>query len=103
MILSNSILIEKESNFFTSVNRFDSFSINIELEDNILLNYLKDKKKIVDHRVIKTGNYDEILERIGQYNFFIMGNLSRSYFFEKIIGKNGIKLLEKSKAPIFIG
>lgn len=91
------------TNLFTEVKKFDSFSINIDLEDNILLTYLKDKEKIVDHRVVKTSNYDEILERIGQYDFFIMGNLSRSYFFEKIIGKNGIKLLEKSKAPIFIG
>lgn len=91
------------TNLFIEVKKFDSFSINIELEDNILLTYLKDKEKIVDHRVIKANNYDEILERIGQYDFFIMGNLSRSYFFEKIIGKNGIKLLEKSKAPVFIG
>lgn len=91
------------TNLFTEVTKFDSFSINLELDDNILLEYLKDKDKIVDHRVLKTNNYDEILDGIAKYDLFIMGNLSRSYFFEKIIGKNGIKLLENAKTPIFIG
>ena len=52
---------------------------------------------------MNTADYDEVLEKINECDFFVMGNLSRSYFFEKIIGKNGIKLLEKSKTPIFIG
>ena len=43
------------------------------------------------------------MKKVDGADLLIMGNLSRSYFFEKIIGKNGIKLLEKGKAPIFIG
>lgn len=91
------------TNIFPEVKEFDSFSINKELEDNVLIEYLKGKEKIVNHEVLNTADYSEVLEKINEYDFFVMGNLSRSYFFEKIVGKNGIKLLEKSKAPIFIG
>ena len=88
---------------FPEINKFTSLVINKTLEENSLQAYLQSKSKVVSHEEIKTDNYDEVIEKIDQYDIFIMGNLSRSYFFEKIIGKNGIKLLEKSKAPIFIG
>lgn len=88
---------------FPEVKNFTSLVINKTLEENKLQAYLQSKSKTVHHEEIKTDNYDEVIEKIDKYDIFIMGNLSRSYFFEKIIGKNGIKLLEKSKAPIFIG
>ena len=91
------------TNIFPEVKEFNSFTINKELEDNVLIEYLKGKEKIVNHEVLNTADYNEVLEKINEYDFFVMGNLSRSYFFEKIVGKNGIKLLEKSKTPIFIG
>lgn len=91
------------TNIFPEVKEFDAFSINKELEENILVKYLQDKEKIVNYEVLNTADYNEVLEKIDSYDFFVMGNLSRSYFFEKIIGKNGIKLLEKTKTPIFIG
>ena len=88
---------------FPEIKNFTSLGINIDLEDNLLKSYLQSKEKHITHKEIKTDNYDDVIEKINEHDLLIMGNLSRSYFFEKIIGKNGIKLLEKSKSPIFIG
>ncbi|MDR1835654.1 MAG: hypothetical protein LBQ96_07635 [Fusobacteriaceae bacterium] len=88
---------------FPEINKFASASINKKLEENVLKQYLEGKGKTVVHEDMETDNYDSILKRFDLFDLLIMGNLSRSYFFEKIIGKNGIKLIEKCKAPIFIG
>lgn len=88
---------------FPSVNKFTSMAINKQLEENILLNYLKDKEKEVIHQEFSSSDYSDIIQEVEKFNLFIMGNLSKSYFFEKIIGKNGVKLLESVKTPIFIG
>ncbi|MGF6907209.1 hypothetical protein [Fusobacterium sp. PH5-44] len=88
---------------FPEIKNFTSLGINIDLEDNQLKSYLQSKEKNVTHKEIKTDSYDDVIKEVNEYDLLIMGNLSRSYFFEKIIGKNGIKLLEKSKSPIFIG
>jgi hypothetical protein len=91
------------ASLFPEINKFTSLSINKKLEENSLKHYLDNKGKSVSHEDIYSDNYDNILAKIDSYDLFIMGNLSRSYFFEKIIGKNGIKLIEKSKSPVFIG
>lgn len=88
---------------FPEVKNFSSLVINKEIDENILLEYLREHGKKVEHEELITNDYDDVLRRIDEVDLFIMGNLSKSYFFEKIIGKNGIKLLEKGKAPIFIG
>lgn len=88
---------------FPEINNFSSFVINKEIEENILVEYLKEHGKNIIHEELTTNNYEDVLKKVDEADLFIMGNLSRSYFFEKIIGKNGIKLLEKGKAPIFIG
>ena len=36
---------------------------------------------------LQTTDYNDVLARVDEADLFIMGNLSRSYFFEKIIGK----------------
>ncbi len=90
-------------NLFPEIKDFSSFVINKEIEENILVEYLQEHGKNIIHEELTTNNYDDILAKMDSADLFIMGNLSRSYFFEKIIGKNGIKLLEKGKAPIFIG
>lgn len=90
-------------NLFPEVKRFSSFVVNKEIDENLLIEYLKEHGKEVIHEELTTNNYDDVLKRVEEADLFIMGNLSKSYFFEKIIGKNGIKLLEKGKAPIFIG
>lgn len=88
---------------FPEIKEFSSFVINKDIDENILVEYLLDHGKKVSHEELKTSDYADVLAKVDEADLFIMGNLSRSYFFEKIIGKNGIKLLEKGKAPIFIG
>lgn len=90
-------------NIFPHINEFSSFAINKEIEENILIEYLEEHNKKIKHEELVTNNFEDILKKVDGADLLIMGNLSRSYFFEKIIGKNGIKLLEKGKAPIFIG
>lgn len=90
-------------NIFPEIKEFSSFVINKEIEENILVEYLQEHGKIINHEELTTNNYEDVLKKVDEADLFIMGNLSRSYFFEKIVGKNGIKLLEKGKAPIFIG
>ena len=90
-------------NLFPEVETFSSFVINKEIEENTLVEYLEGHEKRVVHEELTTNDYEDVLKRVDEADLFIMGNLSRSYFFEKIVGKNGIKLLEKGKAPIFIG
>lgn len=90
-------------NLFPEIEDFSSIAINKEIEENTLVEYLKEHNKNIVHEELTTNNYEDVLKRVDEADLFIMGNLSRSYFFEKIIGKNGIKLLEKGKAPIFIG
>ena len=103
----NGVKVNRSCNHFISlfpeIKRFSSFVINKEIEDNMLVDYLVGHEKEVIHEELTTNNYEDVLKRVDEADLFIMGNLSKSYFFEKIIGKNGIKLLEKGKAPIFIG
>ncbi|WP_410208105.1 hypothetical protein [Fusobacterium sp.] len=88
---------------FPEIEKFHSVAINKEMDGNQLIEYLEQNGKSVDHEELQHGKYEDILEKLAQADLFIMGNLSRSYFLEKIVGKNGVKLLEKGKAPIFIG
>lgn len=88
---------------FPNIENFHSFVLNKKLEENNLLSYLKEHGKNVTHEEIEKEEFETILDKINLSDIFIMGNLSRSYFFEKIIGKNGIKLIEKTDTPIFIG
>ena len=103
----NGVKVNRSCNHFMSlfpeIKKFSSFVINKETEENMLVEYLVGHEKEVIHEELTTNNYEDVLKRVDEADLFIMGNLSRSYFFEKIVGKNGIKLLEKGKAPIFVG
>ncbi|MGL6064423.1 MAG: hypothetical protein ACRC0S_05015 [Fusobacteriaceae bacterium] len=90
------------TNIFPSFNDFNSVSVMSEEKTNILNKYLTEKGKNINEITIKTKeNLLETLE--DKKGLLIMGNLSRSYFFEKITRKMGLKLLEKVKMSIYIG
>ncbi|MGL4687773.1 MAG: hypothetical protein ACRCVS_03715 [Fusobacteriaceae bacterium] len=90
------------TNIFPSFNDFNSISVISEEKTNVLNKYLTEKGKNINEITIKTKeNLLETLE--GKKGLLIMGNLSRSYFFEKITRKMGLKLLEKVKMSIYIG
>ncbi|MGL4897140.1 MAG: hypothetical protein ACRC31_01740, partial [Cetobacterium sp.] len=44
---------------------------------------------------------EEYLNEVNNLDLLIMGNLSRGYFFEKITGKKGLNIMEKSQTSIF--
>jgi hypothetical protein len=46
---------------------------------------------------------DEFFQRMNEFDFIIMGNLSKSFFFEKITKRMGVEIIEKAIKPIFIG
>lgn len=88
---------------FPEVKNFNSIIINYDVKMNKLAEYMKQNEKEVQEFKLKSTDYKLILDEVAKADLFIMGNLSRSYFLEKIVGKNGVKLLEKGEAPIFIG
>lgn len=91
-------------NNFNTVDNFIMLTLLYKMEENKLLKYLEDRGKKVD---VKTYDGDdakkEYLATINDLDILIMGNLSRSYLFEKITAKKGLSIMEKSKTSIFIG
>lgn len=91
-------------NLFSEIKTYDMLTINYEIEDNKLKQYMEDKGKVVNYKEYKGEEAkDSYLSDIGKYDLLIMGNLSRGYFFEKITNKKGLNIMEKSKISIFVG
>ncbi|MGL6167105.1 MAG: hypothetical protein ACRC0Y_02325 [Fusobacteriaceae bacterium] len=91
-------------NLFPQEKLFKVVEINDYLEENILLKYLKDKEK--KYEEIKVPDKESLIKYFSEEEktgLLIMGNLSKSYFLEKITGKKGFEILEKSKLSVFIG
>ncbi len=90
------------TNIFPNFSDFNSISVVSEEETNILNKYLTEKGKNINEIILNNKeNIIEVLEE--KKGVLIMGNLSRSYFIEKITRKMGLKLLEKVKMSIYIG
>ncbi|MGL5053338.1 MAG: hypothetical protein ACRC5W_07080 [Cetobacterium sp.] len=91
-------------NIFPEINYFSMFTLRYKIEKNLLMKYLEDKEK-----KIKYENFDgdiakdRYLQEVNKLDLLIMGNLNSNYFVEKIIGKKGLSIMEKSKVSIFIG
>jgi hypothetical protein len=95
--------------FFSFANIFgENFTyniINVNLEEKSIgvidyMEYAGIKRNIVE----KNGDeFEEIKSEFEKNDLMIMGNLKYFYMIEKIIGKTGVKLLEHSTIPIFIG
>ncbi|MEG0069212.1 MAG: hypothetical protein RRZ91_07000 [Cetobacterium sp.] len=91
-------------NLFPQKTDFIMLTLLYNIEENKLLKYLKERGKNVIHK-----NFDgedartKYLDEVKNLDLLIMGNLSRGYFFEKITGKKGLNIMEKSEVSIFIG
>ncbi|WP_297405168.1 hypothetical protein [uncultured Cetobacterium sp.] len=89
---------------FPEIKDYTMLTLQYELEDNKLLQFMEERDKKV---VVKNYSGDlakeDYLEEVKKYDMLVMGNLSKSYFFEKIIGKKGLNIMEKSQTSIFIG
>ncbi|MGL4393003.1 MAG: hypothetical protein ACRCSK_06185 [Fusobacteriaceae bacterium] len=90
---------------FPEFKEFVSVSVeNSSKKENVLNEYLKlKKKKIIEQKVQTKDELVNIFENMKEQGILVMGNLSKSYFFEKIERRTGIKLIEKSNITIFIG
>ncbi|MGL5964765.1 MAG: hypothetical protein ACRCZ2_10275 [Fusobacteriaceae bacterium] len=91
-------------NIFPELSNYVSVAINNDLDSNKLVEYINSKKKKVEE--IKLPGKEEVVSYLSEETLkgvLVMGNISRSYLFEKLTKKAGIKLLEQSKIVIFIG
>lgn len=97
-------------NFLTLFPNLDIESIpilswNCNYEKHYLVELMKNKGLSGD--VINFNSKDDTLKdfyfALGKSNLVIMGNLSRSFFFEKITNRTGLNLLENLNTSIFIG
>ncbi len=93
------------TNVFPEVKDFVSVKVKPKTsKDNILDEYLQSKnKKITSLEVDNKEKLVEYFSSVDANSVMVMGNLSRSYFFEKLEKRTGLKLLEQGKASIFIG
>lgn len=91
-------------NMFPQIESFTMLAWNYDSDENSLLEYLKDRDKEATFNNFQ-GDMGkvEFYERIKQLDLLIMGNLSRSYFFEKITRRKGLNILENAQTSIFIG
>lgn len=77
----------------------DTLRVNVEESDRLYERFGK-AINVMD----VSGNKNEIiLSKIKEYNFIIMGDLNYSVFVEKLAGNTGIRVIENSKVPIYIG
>lgn len=91
-------------NLFNQIKKFDIYSISVKESENRLLNYLKNKD--IDANYFEfdgDGAEAKYFEKTKEYDMVIMGNLSRSYLFEKLTRRKGINIMEQVKATVFIG
>lgn len=86
-------------------DNFDLLSWKYDKDENNLLEYLKFKEKNINCKFFNSDNItkEEFFNEVNKYDFIVMGNLSRSFLFEKITKKMGLDLITNIEGTIFIG
>ena len=90
---------------FPQIKEVTLLSWNYKFEENHLLDLLKRKgiKVKIDMFNQQFNTKDEFFEKMNEFDLIVMGNLSRTFFFERITKRMGIEIIEKAVKPIFIG
>lgn len=90
---------------FPNIQEFDLLSFDFKNEKNNLLEYINFKgfKVNIKNFSSESISREKFIINLNNYDLIIMGNLSRSFFFEKITKKMGIDLVKNIKSAIFIG
>lgn len=92
-------------NIFTGIDTFTSVTLNDpDAEKNLLNGYLADKGMKLE--IVTLPDKERVIEYLtdeAKDGVVIMGNLSRSYLFERVAKKGGLKILEGTKMGLFIG
>ena len=91
-------------NMFGKLNDFTSVAINLEDEtDSEFSKYMEIAGKTLNNLELEGNPLELISEKSKEFDILIMGDLKHPFFFEKIAGNTGLKLLEHIDIPIFIG
>ena len=90
---------------FPQIKNVTLLSWNYKYQENHLLELLK--RKGIEVKVEMFNQHfntkDEFFQKMNEFDFIVMGNLSKSFFFEKITKRMGVEIIEKAIKPIFIG
>ena len=89
---------------FEDIREFDALGINIDKEKHLDLGrYMEKVGKRINYEY-QTGHVvEKLLEYSVKYGMIIIGDLKHSFLMERIAGKTGLKFLEKTEVPLFIG
>jgi hypothetical protein len=91
-------------NMFHKLNDFTSVAVNLEDEsDDEFSKYMKSAGKTLNTIELEGNPLEIISEKSKEFDILIMGDLKHPFFFERIAGNAGLKLLENIEIPIFIG
>lgn len=90
---------------FPQIKKVVLLSWNYKYEENSLLELLERKglETKVEMYNQQFNTKEEFFQRMNEFDFIVMGNLSKSFFFEKITKRMGVEIIEKATSPIFIG
>lgn len=89
----------------TDIEKLDVFTWNYKKKDHVLLELIHDKGVLPNLRGF-SSSLDDIKDfyfELNKTSLLIMGNLSYSFFLEKITNRMGLNILEHVNSPIFIG
>ncbi|MGL4946121.1 MAG: hypothetical protein ACRCZR_07365 [Cetobacterium sp.] len=109
VISDDGIKISKSINnfvrYFPQYKNLTMLTWNYKSDENNVLEFLERKGVTVKVEMFneKFNTKDEFFNRMNEFDLIVMGNLSRSFFFEKITKRTGIEIIEKATKPIFIG
>lgn len=84
---------------------FSMYTWNYNKDTNYLRDLIKDKGFDVKVNHYTSNDYEvaDLYNQLNSHSLVVMGNLSRSFFFEKITNRMGLNFLENIDSPIFIG
>ncbi|MGL5934653.1 MAG: hypothetical protein ACRCZI_03405 [Cetobacterium sp.] len=87
------------------IEKFPILTWNCNYDKHGLVELLKNKgyESSITKFNSKSSSIQDFYSNANKFDLVIMGNLSRSFFLEKITNRTGLNLLENLKTPIFIG
>ncbi len=104
------ILMLNDGGYKVNKSVFSYFNIFGESKVDVLRVNVEDRDRLTErfgeicNLIHKNGDEVEIIsEYIPKYDIVIMGGLNYPAFFERFTGQTGLKIIETSNKPIFIG
>ncbi len=88
----------------TDIEKLDVFTWNYKKNEHTLLELIHDKGVLPNLRGFSSplDDIEDFYFELNKTSLLIMGNLSHSFFFEKVTNRMGLNILEHVNTPIFI-